>query len=165
MSEGKNCSRFSTGVIQEEIAMRRKAVRARRCCMNKRMTVSDDLILQPWFLTKSISHAVRRLIPHQFESRMHWYFDDYGCIRCGRRNTLYRANGFCSYCRATIKRRLMQSIKRRANTVANDTVQPPSKWYFRRAEAAERLLREFVKRPKRPNEPPVFYSPGRRARV
>lgn len=123
----------------------------------------QDILLQPWFLSQSISSAVRRLIPHQFEARMHWYFDDYGCIRCGRKNVLYSANGLCTDCRALVKRRLVQSIRRRVNTFRTRPVPRPSKWYFRRAEVAEALLREFVKgRPKSRNEISILHLPGPR---
>jgi len=57
---------------------------------------------------------------------------------------------------------LVQSIKRRTNTLARDPLPPPNKWYFRRAEVAEKLLRKFVKHPKRPKETPVLYLSGRR---
>lgn len=102
--------------------------------------------LQPWFLSKPISAAIRRLIPRQYESRMYWYFEDFGCFMCKKKNVLYAANGFCLDCMSVIRRRLKQVMKRRKGKPIITQVPEPKRWFFSRAAAAEKLLREFVKK-------------------
>lgn len=109
-----------------------------------------DALLQPWFLNKAAAHAVQRLIPLEYISRMRWHFDDYGCLGCKRKKVLYSANGLCVDCRSMIERQLVQSMKRRAKTVMSTKLPKPHKGYLTRVAAAEQLLREFVQeRPKR----------------
>lgn len=105
----------------------------------------DDLLLQPWFLSRSASTAIRRLIPRQYDSRVRWYFEDYGCFNCRKKNVLYGGNGFCIACRALVRRRLVQSMKRRTENPPIQQLPEPRRWFFSRAAAAEKLLSEFVK--------------------
>ena len=72
-----------------------------------------DIVLQPWFLPNSISQAIRTLIPVIHVRKMRFYFDDYGCIRCKRKNTLYGNNGFCDRCLRVVTYRAIQSLKKR----------------------------------------------------
>lgn len=102
--------------------------------------------LQPWFLSKPISAAIRRLIPRQYESRMYWYFEDFGCFMCKKKDVLYAANGFCLDCMSVVRRRLKQVMRRRMRNPIGKQVPEPSRWFLSRAAAAEKLLSEFVKK-------------------
>jgi len=75
----------------------------------------DELLLQPWFLPDRVSHAVRSLFPNHYIKRMRDYFDDYGCMRCGDREALYKANGMCRRCHQLVRERLARSAMRRMN--------------------------------------------------
>jgi len=79
---------------------------------------------------------------------MRWCFEEYGCFYCKKKNVLYAGNGFCRDCRAVISRRLIQIMKRRTKNQPPLQLPRPNKWLFSRAEAAEKLLGEFVKKPK-----------------
>lgn len=105
---------------------------------------NDGVLFQPWFLSKSIAQAVLRSIPREYHSRMRWYFEDYGCLACKRTNVLYAGNGFCIYCRQKIRKRLVQSMKRRAKASMPLSMLESQKWYFDRAQTAERLLADLV---------------------
>lgn len=44
---------------------------------------------------------------------MRTYFDDYGCMRCGRSEVSHKANGMCHRCHSLIRTRLERSAVRR----------------------------------------------------
>jgi hypothetical protein len=77
----------------------------------------DDVSLQPWFLPKDISLQIRMLLPHIHLTKMRYYFDDHGCLRCERRDVLYGSCGFCESCCATVRRRLQTCLKKRLKAV------------------------------------------------
>jgi hypothetical protein len=74
---------------------------------------SDELFLQPWFVSKSLSHTLRRLLPSSQLLKMRYYFEDYGCLRCGGRNRLYASNGMCKECSIVVRARVVLALKRR----------------------------------------------------
>ncbi|MHB8412715.1 MAG: hypothetical protein ACYDDI_12335 [Candidatus Acidiferrales bacterium] len=82
---------------------------------NRRMAQKyrNDILLEPWFLPKKITDAMRGLLPLHYWMRMRYYFDDYGCLLCGRKKVLYAANGMCEDCRARVGRRVLISMRRR----------------------------------------------------
>lgn len=84
------------------------------------LTADADLMLQPWFLPNEISLAVRELIPAFHIRKMRYYFEDYGCIRCHRKNVLYGNNGFCDACQQNITYRLMRSLRKRMDALRAD---------------------------------------------
>lgn len=116
--------------------------------------LSDDVLFQPWFLSKLASKAILRLIPPDYIARMRWYFDDYGCIYCKRtkKKVLYQANGFCIECGTMIRRRLVQTVRRRGKKLPLQTSRSASS-YFDRVQAAEDLLADSV-----PNKPRLIAS-------
>ena len=61
-----------------------------------------EAALQPWFLPKPLSWKIRRMLPNDYWRKMRYYFDDYGCLRCGRKSVPYGVNGFCRVCRELI---------------------------------------------------------------
>jgi hypothetical protein len=77
----------------------------------------EDVSLQPWFLPKDISLQIRMLLPHIQLTKMRYYFDDHGCLRCERRDVLYGSCGLCESCSATVRRRLQTCLKKRLKAV------------------------------------------------
>lgn len=108
-----------------------------------------DALLQPWFLDCKLAYAIQRLIPRKYFYRMRWLFDDYGCLRCNRKRTPYGGNGFCSRCRFEIMRRLRYSMRRRAKKFRDSLPPEPKKWYFDRADTAEKLLADLAGTPRK----------------
>lgn len=108
--------------------------------------VADAALLQPWFLNRQIASAIMRLIPQQYLSRMRWYFEDYGCLRCQKKGRPYGGSGLCEACRHTTTERILRSMKRRGKTL--DRQQEPSadQWSLNRVKAAEELLRGFSRK-------------------
>lgn len=49
----------------------------------------DDVFLQPWFLPRDLAFAIRRMLPPEHRHRMRFFFDDYGCMRCGTKDAPY----------------------------------------------------------------------------
>lgn len=45
--------------------------------------VYDEPCLQPWFLSKQTYLAMSLLLPRSQLSKMRYYFQDYGCLKCG----------------------------------------------------------------------------------
>jgi hypothetical protein len=109
---------------------------------------SDDPLLQPWFLSMPVAKAILRLIPAEYVARMRWYFEDYGCICCKRKKVMYYGNGFCIDCGPRVRRRLVQSMKRRGKTSIRRKLAESQKWYFNRAKAAQGLFADLI-----PNKP------------
>lgn len=83
----------------------------------KAPTVDPELILQPWFLPNEISTAIRSLIPFMHIRKMRFYFEDYGCIRCRRKNVPYGNNGFCHKCSQLVVFRTLRSLKTRLEQI------------------------------------------------
>ena len=73
----------------------------------------DELFLQPWFLSKPIYAAIRRLLPPSQMLKMRYYFEDYGCLKCGSLNALYCSNGLCRGCSVIVRARVALALKRR----------------------------------------------------
>jgi hypothetical protein len=75
--------------------------------------IDDQVFMLPWFLPKQTYLAVRRILPNIHIAKMRYYFEDYGCMRCERRNVLYRTNGLCERCNTIVRWRLTQCLKKR----------------------------------------------------
>jgi hypothetical protein len=78
---------------------------------------NDELFMQPWFISEPLAFKLRRLIPDSQFRKMRYYFDDYGCLRCGDRDSAYGSHGMCPRCSAIIRGRLVISLKRRFKKV------------------------------------------------
>jgi hypothetical protein len=50
--------------------------------------IDDQVFMLPWFLPKETYLAVRRILPNIHIAKMRYYFEDYGCMRCERRDVL-----------------------------------------------------------------------------
>lgn len=77
----------------------------------------DELFLQPWFIPKDIYLEIRRLLPPVHLAKMRYYFQDYGCLKCSGRTSLYASNGFCEKCSVLIRGRVVRSLQRRLKDV------------------------------------------------
>ena len=82
-----------------------------------RELVDSDVFLQPWFLPRDVYAQIRRVLPSAHLSKMRYYFEDYGCLRCGVRDSLYGSNGFCEKCGVLIRGRVTRALKRRLRNV------------------------------------------------
>jgi hypothetical protein len=90
-----------------------KATNTRENTSSGPISINEEVFLQPWFISKNTFLAIRRLLPSAQLLRMKYYFEDYGCLRCGRSNVLYRANGFCKACSIVVRCRLILALRRR----------------------------------------------------
>jgi hypothetical protein len=92
---------------------RKNATNSKTNSSNAPISIDDEVFLQPWFVSEHTFLAIRRLLPSAQLLRMEYYFEDYGCLRCGRSNVLYRANGFCTACSIVVRCRLVLALRRR----------------------------------------------------
>jgi hypothetical protein len=77
----------------------------------------EEVFLQPWFLPNDVSRQIRRLLPNIHLMKMRYYFEEYGCIRCERRDILYASNGLCENCAPLIRGRVVTCLKKRLKSV------------------------------------------------
>jgi hypothetical protein len=77
----------------------------------------EEAFLQPWFLPNDVSRQIRRLLPNIHLMKMRFYFEEYGCIRCERRDILYASNGLCENCAPLIRGRVVTCLKKRLKSV------------------------------------------------
>lgn len=101
---------------------------------------SCELVFQPWFLPRRSLLAISALIPPGYRNKMRAYFDDYGCMICGRSEVMYDSNGMCIPCHQTIRRRLKRSVRRRMVGKSDDRA---DLFMLRRAKLAKKLLGRF----------------------
>jgi len=101
----------------------------------------DTVFMLPWCLPKESYLAVRRILPNIHIAKMRYYFDDYGCIRCERRDVLYRTNGLCQQCTAIVRWRLTHCLKKRLSSVGIVATQGE-----RELSLAKELLKPFHRR-------------------
>jgi hypothetical protein len=92
----------------------------------------DELFLQPWFLSEAQYLAVRRILPPSQMLKMRYYFDDYGCLKCGKLNTLYGSNGLCRNCSIVVRARVVLALKRRFKRLGVKLPKGPFERYLRR---------------------------------
>ena len=78
---------------------------------------TDEIFLQPWYIPRDVYLEIRRVLPNIHLSKMRYYFEDYGCLRCGDRKSLYGANGFCERCSVVIRGRVARCLQRRLRKV------------------------------------------------
>ncbi len=107
--------------------------------MPNQRDVLTDVFLQPWFLALRTAIAIRNLIPAEHHHKMRFYFEDYGCLKCDKRDVRYGSNAMCKTCVQQVKLKLLFAMKRRY--VESKTVE--SSRTFRRAAEARRLLADL----------------------
>jgi hypothetical protein len=99
--------------------------------------LARELLLQPWFLPFRITRAILSLLPPNYRRRMHDYFDDYGCLRCGQSDVIYQSNGMCRKCVMAVVHRLRVCEMRRSK---ERTARRYGKDFMAKAKQARRLL-------------------------
>ena len=108
--------------------------------------IADEMFLQPWFLDKKCSSAVRRLIPRICIRKMRFYFEDWGCLICRTKKRRYGSNGMCHICTTRIQKRLDGCLQRRA-VKDPDQVSParPARQEPDRVQIAKDLLSDIAR--------------------
>ncbi len=101
----------------------------------------NEIFLQPWFLPQEAAKQGRRIIPPAHRHKMRFYFEDYGCLKCGKKSVRHESNGFCKSCFATVKMRFFFAIKRRW-TALDPNNNPRT---FMRISDAQARLKDIVK--------------------
>ena len=127
---------------------------SKRIMMKRRteagIPVDDQVFMLPWFLPKQTYLAVRRILPNIHIAKMRYYFEDYGCMRCERRDVLYRTNGLCEQCNTIVRWRLTQCLKKRLADVGIAAVSNYESVTGRGLSLAQDLLKPFRQsRPRR----------------
>ena len=102
-------------------------------------TVAEKVLFQPWFLPRRVAYAVHAIVPRDFWRKMRYFFEDYGCMICGKESE-YHSNGMCATCADRTRRKLAQSVKRR---VKDASKLPLDLELFRQQKLARKLLEEF----------------------
>ena len=105
--------------------------------------IDDQVFMLPWFLPKQTYLAVRRILPNIHIAKMRYYFEDYGCMRCERRDVLYRTNGLCDRCNTIVRWRLTQCLKKRLADVGIAAVSNYESVTGRGLSLAQDLLKPF----------------------
>jgi len=90
----------------------------------------DELFLQPWFLPKPVYLEIRRLLPSSQLLKMRYYFDDYGCLKCGNRSAVYGSNGMCKKCNIVVRARVILSLKKRFRHIGIEVGRGPIRTYL-----------------------------------
>jgi hypothetical protein len=111
--------------------------------MANQQSVLTDVFLQPWFLSLRTAIKVRDLITPDHRHKMRFYFDDYGCLKCGKRQVRYGSNAMCKRCVQSVKLKMLFAIKRRWQS-GHSATEPPQT--FQRAEIARNLLADLSPR-------------------
>ena len=118
--------------------------RGRGATTPDRKYMISDALLQPWFLSLETAKAVLRLIPQKHFSRMRWFFEDFGCLRCRGKKLEYGGNCLCARCRHAVMRCMIRSVERRSKTSKGSKPPSPRRGYLDRAEAAKKLLGDLA---------------------
>jgi hypothetical protein len=108
--------------------------------MTDQQKLLTDIFLQPWFMPQRTAYRIRDLLPDAHRHKMRYYFDDYGCLQCGKKQVRYGSNGMCKLCCQHVKLKVLFAIKRRWRA-SNPTADPPRT--FRRAAEARKLLADL----------------------
>jgi hypothetical protein len=99
-----------------------------------------EAALQPWFLPKPLAWKIRSMLPHEYRRKMRYYFDDFGCIKCGRKTARYGFNGFCRVCCELVMHRMAFAFGRRQKVGVKREY---SKQQLQRVALARELLRDL----------------------
>ena len=102
----------------------------------------DDVFMQPWFLPRELALAIRDILPPEHRHKMRYYFEDYGCLSCGKKNVPYGSNAMCRRCATGVKYKFFFAIKRRWD--ASPRISQGRPMQRDRMTEAQRLLRHLV---------------------
>lgn len=109
------------------------------------ISIDDQVFMLPWLLPKQTYLAVRRILPNIHIAKMRYSFEDYGCMRCERRDVLYRTNGLCERCNTIVRWRLTQCLKKRLADVGIAAVSSHESATGRGLSLAQDLIKPFRK--------------------
>src|SRR5262249_47354378 len=93
-------------------------------------SAEDELFLQPWFLSKPAYRELRRLLPPSQMLKMRYYFEDYGCLRCGSLKAIYCSNGLCRKCSVVVRARVVLALRRRFRKLGVRVAKQPLEMYL-----------------------------------
>jgi len=100
--------------------------------LSAKLLVNDELFLQPWFLPKATYLKLKGLLPSSQLAKTRYYFEDYGCLKCGSRTALYGSNGMCSGCSIVVRGRIASCLKKRFRKIGVKVSRVPLQRYARR---------------------------------
>ena len=80
-------------------------------------SAADEIFLQPWYVPRDVYLEIRRVLPNIHLTKMRYYFEDYGCLKCSDRKALYGSNGLCEKCSVLIRGRVARCMERRLKKV------------------------------------------------
>jgi hypothetical protein len=136
--------RLIGGVTPEGETMKSKRRGSKQRKPSIRHSMDDDpVFMLPWYLPKETYLAVRRILPNIHITKMRYYFEDYGCMRCERRDVLYRTNGLCESCNAIVRWRLAHCLEKRMSKVGITTGYTPGGIASKELLLAQGLLKRF----------------------
>jgi hypothetical protein len=110
--------------------------RKRSCRKPDLSSDTDEVFMQPWFLPRPLSEKIRRLLPSSQFQKMRYYFDDYGCLKCGKRNLLYGTNGMCDHCYMIVRGRIARGLFKRFRRIGAKLDRKPLVRYLERLARA-----------------------------
>lgn len=71
-----------------------------------------DALFQPWFQTREILRELKKRQSIAEQNKFRYYFDEWGCIRCGTKDRGHAGLGFCEPCRSLVKHRLDAGMRK-----------------------------------------------------
>ena len=101
----------------------------------KRSSNQEQAIFPPWFVPMNVFRQLQAMLPRYYRERLRLYFDRYGCIRCKRKDRLYRGSGLCDFCLPLIEDRLKQVDKQMKKQHAERPRAPADRFLRGRAKA------------------------------
>jgi|GEM_PF-2839188 len=72
---------------------------------------SQDGILQPFFQSKAIADAIRKLETVPQQRKWHYYFEEWGCLICENKNRRHLGLGMCAACHQRTLQRLATILR------------------------------------------------------
>lgn len=105
-----------------------------------RKSASDLALVQPWFLPRRTSQQILQLLPAEWKRRMRYCFDDYGCLRCDRKDIPHLCCGFCDKCGGMVLRRLKFTVRKHFKRPVDSDPLSGSSGFLVRANLAQKLL-------------------------
>jgi hypothetical protein len=75
----------------------------------------DGAIFEPFFRTRQVSYELRRLQNVAEQEKWSTYFEQFGCLSCGKDGKGHGGCGCCYRCYARVGNRLRAIVKERMN--------------------------------------------------
>ena len=96
----------------------------------------------PWFLSRDVVRKIDALVPYYYHMRFRFYFDRYGCVRCGRSDVEYCCGGLCIACNGLINDRLKRTDRALKRRYGSDQ-ETPCASFLKRLSSARELLADL----------------------